>query len=679
MSNYAKESGRIAKFRSPQGANYVVANLDSGVTIKFDTAQPHLYRGNSITALGTWYDHKKYGRQLNCYGYYYNNPDELDDHLRQLNESLKFVFETLDLKINGGKIIQEYGAKAKEIIEKDPYKISRDVDRIGFSIADKIAQKMGVDRYDPRRIENYVEKALKEASDSSGHVFIPYGPFVEKASEELEVDYEFIEDSLESLTKPQTDPFGRMSPPRIVIERPRGDKRIIYPFYLHLAEVKIAKNIQKLLSHPAPKIPFEPEDLNYITDPRTEAKIELSEEQRDAVAMSLINRICCITGGPGVGKTTIVKKIVEIAQRNQLSVSLCSYTGRASRRLAEAANYEGQTIHRTLAFDPVTSKFQANHENPLYIDLIICDETSMVDLWIGHCLLDALSNKTRIVFVGDADQLPPIGPGALFRQLIDSGHVPVMRLTKIFRQAEGSLIISGSRQLLAKERPTFGRDISKDDLFLFTYRKPEDGVATIVDLVMNKIPTKFGVHWRDIQVLAPVYKGPMGIMAINEALQLQLMGCKPGSDVQFSISDRVIMLENNYDLNVMNGDIGYVKANVPQLVVDFDGNCVTFSKEEAKQLMLAYAISIHKSQGSEYPATIVVVDGQWRPGFFCRNMLYTAMTRGKRVVIFVAPAGSKMIDDVIQTDEKKRYSRLLERLGMVEDDEEEPDRTSDAS
>lgn len=685
-------TARVSVIRWSNNEGVLIGVLASGESFK-STYMPHVFRGDAIKITGRWDINRKFGPQIIVDHYMYAKPEELTD-LDQLkaHEVLSFLHledaslgGLLGLEKLGNAIFRSYGLQTKEIILKNPYAAIRDVRGFGFRNADKLlARKLGIEEFDPRRIDECVFNILESASGresnlgddvkrasnaGEGHAFLPYSELVSSAAKALELDYEFIDESILRLSALDTKSevpaeFGQNS--RIIIANVNGHKAVYLPRLYH-AERGVVRHIERLLAIPPSPLDFDPKtDIGQIkTNDETGPKIiDLSDDQKLAVETTLQEKLTVITGGPGVGKTTIVKEIVDIARRLNLTVHLCAPTGKAARRLEAAAGAQASTIHKLLGYNPRRGGFACNAKSKLPTDIVICDESSMVELPIGFALLDALPDHARLILVGDIDQLPPVGPGTFFRDIIASGRAKVIRLETIFRQSlKSSLIIQGSRSILAQQMPEFGTSPTQHDLFHFTYGSSKQAIATICNLVISKIPALFGIKEEDIQVLAPTYKGGVGVIELNKALQFALKGCN-AEVVRFITGDRVIHVNhNNYDQGVYNGDVGYIiRQDAKHVVVDIDGQEFTFTESESRHLDLAYAISIHRGQGSEWPAVIVVVPEGARPEFFNRNMLYTALTRGKRLTIIVSPATSDTITPILAVNQKKRYGLLLKML-----------------
>jgi exodeoxyribonuclease V alpha subunit len=568
------------------------------------------------------------------------------------------------------KIYKTYGDAALETVQKNPYQLERDIYGVGFKTADRIAQALGLSAEHPSRIEAGIVFALNETIED-GHVYVPKEMLAGRAVELLGVPSELISPALEQLAqddriRAEMIPTGSGSGKTIQagIADSRGDYKIpvIYLTPLYFGEKGIAERLRKLsAAHvPAPKdlIPSSSENL--------------SEEQRSALHMALTQPVSILTGGPGTGKTTCLKALIVSLESQHKRYALASPTGRAAKRLSEATGRPASTIHRLLEYSPVEG-FKHNEGKPLDVDFLVVDEASMLDLLLTHNLLKALRPGTQLLFVGDVDQLPAVGAGDVLRNLIGSGIMPVIRLSVIFRQAAHSQIITNAHLINQGKLPVFSKE--NGDFFLFPAEDAVTAADWIVQVVSERIPQKFAfdpIH--DIQVLAPLYRGPAGVTVLNERLQEKLnpfASNKPERKLYgtlFRLGDKVMQTQNNYDKDVYNGDIGFVRSMdvIEQaLSVDFDGRSVTYDWSEADQLTLAYVISVHKAQGSEFPVVVMPVVTQHYT-MLQRNLLYTAMTRARKLCVL---AGSRRAISIAVHNNKvtQRFTALEWRLSRNEE------------
>lgn len=596
--------------------------------------------GDEIEVDGEEKPHPKYGPQITVRTHRFLHPTPAQ---REIEESLLFLKEELGLKKRGDEIFRKWGGEAKRRILANPYELAQEVSGIGFKIADEIATKLGIDDHDARRVDECVLHVMRNASEGQGHVFLSRRQVEGRAAEFLGMDFngdERIDAAIARLCADRTVGFRTESH---LVEETIGDRKIYYLRSLWDHERAAAALLDALVAEePLPLAKPDDEDLSW-----------LSEEQKQVILSALSERILVVTGGPGVGKTACIKALVDTCRKWNIDIGLCAPTGRAAKRLQEATEHDALTVHRILQYNPRTEEwpdFKLDHK------IVVCDEASMLDMGLAHVLLRAVSGG--IVFVGDADQLEPVGPGAFFKDLCRSGQVPIVRLTKNFRQDKG-YITSACEQILARSIPEYGRDPKTDDLFKFTYGQAERGAAMIVELVTKKIPETFGIPTKDIQVLCPNHDGAVGDENLNRMLQAAVQG-RSAEEGEFLIGDRIIQKKNDHERYVMNGDVGTVLHLLKQggAVVDFGGTEYEYDAKALRGVDLAYAVSIHKAQGSEYPA-VVIVGHSPRPGFLTRNMLYTAVSRGRKLVCIVHPAGSKTIEEAVSTDGTPRNSRLL--------------------
>jgi len=559
------------------------------------------------------------------------------------------------------KIYKTYGDSSLETVQKNPYQLERDSYGVGFKTADRIAQALGLPADHPSRIEAGIVFALNEMINE-GHVYVPRELLVQKVIELLVVPQELIAPALERLAEDE-----RIRPEMIPSQSKNEEKKIqvadtpvIYLTPLYFGEKGVAERLRTLASATS-----QVGTINHSLFPVE----NLSEEQQTAVNMALTHPLSILTGGPGTGKTTCLKALIFTLVEQHKSFALASPTGRAAKRLSEATGYPASTIHRLLEFSPVEG-FKHDDANPLDLDFLVVDEASMLDLLLMNNLLKAVRPGTHVLFVGDVDQLPSVGAGDVLRNLIHSGVAPVTRLNSIFRQAADSAIITNAHLINQGKFPKFAK--GDGDFFLFP---AEDAIAAadwIVDVVAERIPQKFGFDAvRDVQVLAPIYRGPAGVVALNERLQEKLnppSGSKPERKLYgtiFRLGDKVMQTQNNYDKDVYNGDIGFVRSLdvVEQtLVVDFDGRMATYDWSDADQLTLAYVVSIHKAQGSEFPVVVMPIVTQHYT-MLQRNLLYTAITRARKLCVL---AGSPRAISMAVRNNKvsQRFTALEWRLNI---------------
>ena len=556
---------------------------------------------------------------------------------------------------HAAKIFKQYGENAIVVVRENPYRLAKDISGIGFRTADGIAAKLGIEKDSIHRLKAGVVHTLDRATDE-GHTCLPREELIEHARELLEAEVAPIENAINLLS----------AGGEVIIE-----DDYVYLTRLHKSERGVATKIHELHAAPLtlPSIDLD-KALVWV---QQKTGVELAAAQQNAIKTALTSKICVITGGPGVGKTTIVNSIVKILQAKKSKVLLAAPTGRAAKRMSEATGAPAQTIHRLLKYEPHEGGFTHNERRPLKGDIIIIDEVSMLDIPLAHHLLRAIPLTASLVFVGDVDQLPSVGPGNFLRDLIDSACVPVIRLTEIFRQAKNSFIITNAHLVNEGRMPVFDSP-QESDFFFIAEEDPEKVLATIKTLCSERVPKKFGFDpMRDVQVLTPMHKGLCGSENLNRELQATLNASGP--NVQrfgrtYRVGDRVMQVRNNYDKDVFNGDLGRVKRIdlvEQQVIVEIDEPGAKDSTREIPyeftdmdELLPAYAISVHKSQGNEYPCVIVPLLTQHFV-LLQRNLLYTAITRGKKLVILV---GSKKALTIAVRNNKTaaRYSRLRERL-----------------
>ena len=522
------------------------------------------------------------------------------------------------------RIVKHYGERAAHVVEHSPYKLALEVRGIGFKTADRLARSLGIAGDHPERVQAGALHEL-EALSAEGHTYAEREALVSRAATMLDVAESHVQAGLEAL----------WAAGRVVLEDDRA-----YLAWLHRAEVALAQGLLRLVDDHV--IPL-PHVSVSITAFESRAGLELAPQQRRAVEAAAEHHVVVITGGPGVGKTTIVRAIVDVFERERLAVRLAAPTGRAAKRLAEASAREATTIHRLLEFDPRLMRFQRDDEQPLEADVVIVDEASMIDVPLAAALVAALPTAARLVVVGDADQLPSVGPGAFLRDLLRSGNVATVRLDEIFRQAGASRIVQNAHRILHGEMPESAPpDDERSDFFVVQTSDPERAADTLLKVVLERIPERFGLlPGRDVQVLTPMHRGPVGTLALNERLQQALNAggrVIPQGGSRLRIGDRVMQTRNDHQREVYNGDLGVVSAldgETGVVEVSFEGRAVPYETPDLDALVLAYATSIHKSQGSEYPAVVVPLLTSHFV-MLSRNLVYTAVTRARRLCVLVA-------------------------------------------
>jgi exodeoxyribonuclease V alpha subunit len=553
------------------------------------------------------------------------------------------------------KIYKAYGSQATDLVRQNPYRLATDIHGIGFKSADKIAAALGIPRDAPQRIEAGALYLLGQGADR-GHIFLPRKALVEEGEKLLEVSAEAITTAVAALAETE----------QVVVEPLEdADDPAVFLKALQAAESGVAGRIRALLIQPP--LPMEI-DLDRALDWfEKRERIELARQQRQAIRAGLTRKVLVITGGPGTGKTTLVRGIVTILEKKGQKVLLAAPTGRAAKRLAEATGADASTLHRLLEFNAQTRQFDRNRERPLPCDLLIVDEASMLDTVLAYHVLKAVPDHGRLILVGDVDQLPSVGPGRILSDLIRSEAVEVVRLTEIFRQAERSLIVVNAHRVNQGVMPILEAVDSDGDFFFFERKGPEEIVETIAQLVSRRVPGKFGFDpTEQIQVLTPMNRGPLGTDSLNAVLRdlLNPEGAAITRGGQtLRVGDKVMQVRNNYDLEVFNGDLGRVREidEVDQIVtVAMDGREVAYDFASLDELVLAYACTIHKSQGSEYPCVIIPLHTTHYV-MLQRNLLYTALTRAKRLAILVGEEKALRVA-VGNRRVRPRFTRLAERL-----------------
>ena len=557
------------------------------------------------------------------------------------------------------RIVKQYGKDAINVVRANPYRLAQDIWGIGFRTADSIAMQIGIARDAPERLDAGLLHAL-ETSVEDGHMHLPDDDLLAAAADLLGVARDPLPARLIALELR-----------RLIVRESLGDRGPCTELpWAHAAEVEAAIRLAELARTPARGLGLDLHAAIHACESVT--GVTLATQQRAAVEAALVDKCVVITGGPGVGKTTIVKAIVHLAKLVHRKVGLGAPTGRAAKRLGEATVAEAMTIHRLLEYNPHEGGFVRGPMNPLDFDLVVVDEASMVDAQLFHALLAAMPAGAQLVLVGDIDQLPSVGAGAVLADVIESGAATVIRLTEIFRQAAASKIVVSAHAINQGQLPELDAPPGTTSDFYFISRDdPEAARNTIVELVADRIPQRFGLDAiTEVQVLAPMHRGELGTAALNRALQERL---NPAGDTEltrgervYRRGDKVMQLKNDYDRSVFNGDIGViagVDGESQALRVEFDGRVVGYERAELDQLAHAYAVSIHKSQGSEYAAVVIPLATQHYM-MLQRSLLYTAVTRGKRLVVIVGSRRAIQLA-VNNADAKKRYTWFAERVRVA--------------
>jgi exodeoxyribonuclease V alpha subunit len=565
------------------------------------------------------------------------------------------------------RIFKRYAAAAPSVVSEQPYRLAMEVRGIGFSTADKIAQQLGVAKDAPERIQAGLLQALTDATETGGHTCVVHDEWMQAANALLGgADEADLSRALRALLLSG-----------LVVEEHTAEGSVYFTRTMHAAEVRLALRLCELAQSRVKPLgddgsaaggTSQTADIAALLDRyERERGVRLAGAQREAVERAATAPLLVITGGPGVGKTTVVRALLALFDEARIPVRLAAPTGRAAKRMQEASGRDAQTIHRLLEFEPKRAIFQRTASRPLDAGALVVDEASMIDLPLADSLAQAVAPGTRLVLVGDVDQLPSVGPGAVLRDIIASGVAPCVRLTHVFRQEAQSLIVENAHLINAGRPPIAGREANAD-FFVIERRDPVAARETVLELVRERIPRRFGLDpLRDVQVLTPMHRGDAGAIALNEALQRTL---NPRGEAlvrgarTFRAGDKVMQLRNDYEKDVWNGDVGFVasvSADADELTVRFDdGRERAYPAADLDDLGLAYACTIHKSQGSEYPAVVVVMLSSHFV-MLSRNLLYTAVTRGKRLVVLVSDARAVSLA-LERARRGERRSRLESRL-----------------
>jgi exodeoxyribonuclease V alpha subunit len=552
------------------------------------------------------------------------------------------------------RIYKTYGDEAIAKVQENPYRLALDIHGIGFKTADTLAQKLGIGMQSLIRAQAGVRHVLQEWS-GEGHCAAFRDQLVEMAVKLLDIPDNVIVQAI----------VGELAEENLVSELIDGQE-VLFLMPLYRAEIGCATHLLRLRQGALPW--GEVDSRKAIPWVEEKTGLTLSESQKAAIGLVLHSKVSVITGGPGVGKTTLVNSILKILRAKRINIGLCAPTGRAAKRLSESTGLEAKTVHRLLEFDPEAFAFKHNDDNPLDIDLLVIDETSMMDVVLMNQLLKAIPTHAALLIVGDVDQLPSVGPGAVLADIIDSGYITTVRLTEIFRQAATSKIIVNAHKINQGQVPAAEKAGEASDFYCLQAETPEEVFAKLIQVVAERIPKRFGFDpVNDIQILTPMNRGGLGARSLNIELQARLNGesepkiSKYGST--YAPGDKVIQNINNYDKEVFNGDIGQIqRINLEEslLYVQFDDRIVEYEFSELDEISLAYATSIHKSQGSEYPVVVMPLAMQHYT-LLERNLVYTGVTRGKQLVVIIAEP--KALRMAVRTQKsQRRLTNLAGRL-----------------
>lgn len=558
------------------------------------------------------------------------------------------------------KIFKRYGNRAASIMKENPYRLAVDISGIGFITADRIGEKLGFSKNSEERVESGIIYLLFTLSEE-GHIYYPLPALIESGAEMLGVEREDVKKGIDAAA----------ASGKIVIEEferdagaPEEGKGVFLAKY-HYCETGISKLLKHIVD--SPKSFRNVDSDKAIKWAQNQLSIVLAEKQAKAVRRSLDEKTLVITGGPGTGKTTIINVIIKIFKRLGVKILLAAPTGRAAKRMSEATGYGAKTIHRMLEYNPEKGGFQRDENNPLECNLLVVDEASMIDTFLMFSMLKAVPPDAVLILVGDVNQLPSVGPGNVLSDVIGSGLIPVVVLTEIFRQAKESLIVINAHRINGGEMPLWKSDENGGDFYFIEQDNPERIVEIIRVLVTERIPKRFGLDSiDDIQVMTPMHRGFLGSSSLNAVLQEAL---NPGEaqlvrgEKKYKTGDKVMQIRNNYEKDVFNGDIGRIKSidsEDQKMIVSFDGRHIEYDFHELDDIILSYAVSVHKSQGSEYPAVVMPVHTQHYM-LLQRNLIYTALTRGRRIAVMVGTKKALAIA-INNNRTQKRYTYLQSRL-----------------
>jgi exodeoxyribonuclease V alpha subunit len=564
------------------------------------------------------------------------------------------------------KIFHHYGQATIVKIQKNPYRLAKDIFGIGFLTADQIATRLGFDSHSPLRLKAGVLHVLNQLADD-GHLYFPHDMLVRKAAEMLRTEPAAVATAIGDLAA-----AGQLvvEPVEATADVSATDLKAVYLARFHLCETFTARHLNLLLQ--APRFHPQVDTERALAWVQRKLSLQLPRDQQAAVTAALTRKVLVITGGPGTGKTTIIRAITRLYEQMSAQVLLAAPTGRAAKRLSEATARTARTIHRLLEYKPHEGGFQKDHLNPLEGDLLVVDEASMIDAVLMYHLLKAVPVTTTLILVGDVNQLPSVGPGNVLKDILGSGAVPQVTLTEIFRQAQSSRIVVNAHAINAGHLPDLSppRGEALSDFYFIEQEDPEKILATILALTSERIPRRFGFDaLDDIQVLSPMYRGVAGAKNLNLRLQQTLnpqQAYVARGEQRFGAGDKVMQIRNNYEKDIFNGDIGRIALINPEdkkVIVRFDERRVDYDFAALEELVLAYAVSVHKSQGSEYPAVVIPVTTTHYP-LLQRNLIYTAVTRAKQLVVLVGTRRALALA-VRNNAPQKRHTRLATRLNTT--------------
>lgn len=577
---------------------------------------------------------------------------------KQMRESRETMLFLYGHGITGSvamRLWRTYSTNTIRVLSENPYILCAEVWGIGFVKADEIARKVGISEWNGERLEAGICYAMFKASSGEGHTYLPRDVLLQNAIRELRLPVE-TDDDADNVFRAFENLFKQN---KLNLD---GD-RVAIPG-LVLAERFIAKFISERISDTSGANEAETKKLEaFLSDFEKEQNFSYDSAQKNGIVKAFQSKVFIITGGPGTGKTTLLKGILALADSREVDVTLAAPTGRAARRMQEVTGHPAKTLHRLLEINPETRRFTRDENFPIETGILIVDEFSMVDSWLCAGLMKAIPERTRLILIGDKDQLPSIGPGNVLRDLLSIPQIPGIRLEKIFRQAGGNDIAEKASLINRGKKPS---PPEGNNFHYFSFENPEDALSILSEIVTQKIPGIFKNSARDLQVLVPMHKGPLGTIELNSFLQNLLNDAPKGftsHGISWKRGDRVMQIRNNYEKNVFNGDVGKIIAlekDSQKLTVDFEGHLVGYENDDIEELSLAYACTIHKSQGSEYPAVVIVLDSS-HYRMLQRNLLYTGITRAKGHVWILS--GNGAFDEAIRNNRMQhRYTRLRELI-----------------